>query len=104
MLSPLYAFADILLPPLESSLARARRRNHHTVQTAGTDENRFESESDDFYRRIYAAYQDIAAREPQRVVTISQTGTKDRIHQIIHQIVSEKIPVLSTAPAASMQT
>jgi dTMP kinase len=89
----------LLLPPLEPSLARARRRNTRTANTSGTDENRFERESDDFYRRIYAAYQEIAAREPQRVVTIGQTGTIDHIHQIIHQIVSERIPSPIPAPA-----
>src|SRR5580693_550969 len=43
----------LLLPPLESSLRRARLRNLRAVKREGTDENRFERESDDFYRRIY---------------------------------------------------
>jgi dTMP kinase len=60
----------LLLPPLEASLARARRRNHRHVETEGTDENRFERESDDFYARVYTAYRQIAAREPHRVLTI----------------------------------
>ncbi len=77
----------LLLPPLEPSLARARRRNIKTAKTSGTDENRFERESEDFYRRTYAAYQDIATREPQRVVTIGQSGTIDQIHQTIRSIV-----------------
>ena len=34
----------LLLPPLEHSLNRARRRNERHVRTRGTDENRFERE------------------------------------------------------------
>src|SRR5271154_6596462 len=65
----------LLLPPIESTLHRARRRNSRSIKTNGTDENRFERESDDFYRRIYASYQTIAAREPHRVVTIDKDDT-----------------------------
>ncbi len=57
----------LLLPPLETSLRRARRRNYHAIQTAGTDENRFEREDDAFYGRVYGQYEAIATREPERV-------------------------------------
>jgi dTMP kinase len=81
----------LLLPPLEAALARARRRNHRyaAVQTQSdpqpdsppqqqpTDESRFERESDDFYARIHAAYVEIAAREPQRVLTIANDPSGD---------------------------
>src|SRR5215469_6932993 len=68
----------LLLPSLESFLHRARRRNQRHAQK-GTDEGRFENESDDFYRRIYQAYEVIAAREPQRVATIRDDGSIDEI-------------------------
>jgi dTMP kinase len=83
----------LLLPPIESTLHRARRRNSRNIKTNGTDENRFERESDDFYRRIYAAYQNIAAREPHRVVTIDKDDSIDAIHQIILKTVTEKITI-----------
>ncbi len=86
----------LLLPPIESTLHRARRRNSRSIKTCGTDENRFERESDDFYRRIYAAYQNIAAREPQRVVTIDKDDTIEAIHQIILQTVTERITTPAT--------
>ena len=86
----------LLLPPFESTLHRARRRNSRSIKTSGTDENRFERESDDFYRRIYAAYQNIAAREPQRVVTIDKDDTIEAIHQIILQTVTERITIPAT--------
>lgn len=57
----------LLLPPLAASLARARERNLRYISAQGTDENRFEREDDGFYERIYNAYEQIAAREPDRV-------------------------------------
>jgi dTMP kinase len=91
----------LLLPPLEASLHRARRRNHRSTQTHGTDENRFERESDDFYRRIYTKYQEIAAREPHRVVPVTTNASIEEIQKIIHHIVSRRIPV--STPTASIQ-
>jgi len=75
----------LLLPPLEAALARARRRNHRNASTQSqadsstpsSDENRFERESDDFYARIHAAYIVIAAREPQRVLTVANDPSRD---------------------------
>ena len=85
----------LLLPPLKAALARARNRNQRHVQTKGTDENRFETESDAFYARIHGAYQQIAAREPQRVVTIGNEPGSDNsigaIEQRIRAIVSERL-------------
>ena len=69
----------LLLPPLHASLRRARRRNSHHLKQHGTDENRFEREPDDFYERVHAAYQDIARREPQRVVMIANDASIDAI-------------------------
>ena len=81
----------LLLPPLEAALTRARRRNHRYAAAQSqpqpqsetqtdpqpTDENRFERESDDFYSRIHAAYLEIAAREPNRVLTIANDDSGD---------------------------
>jgi dTMP kinase len=81
----------LLLPPLEAALARARRRNHRYAAAQSqpqpqsetqtdpqpADENRFERESDDFYARIHAAYLNIAAREPHRVLTIANDDSGD---------------------------
>lgn len=88
----------LLLPPLEACLARARRRNHRHVEKAGTDENRFEREPDEFYARIHTAYEQIAAREPGRVVTVADMegdNSLDGIEQRIRKIVSERIPALA---------
>ena len=92
----------LLLPPIESTLHRARRRNTRHIQTHGTDENRFERESDDFYRRIYAKYQEIAARDHHRVVTLDRNDSIEQIHQNIHAIVTERIPPASTPVPASI--
>lgn len=94
----------LLLPPLESSLRRARRRNQRHLATAGTDENRFERESDLFYSRIYNAYQAIAQREPRRVVSIVDAAPIDQIHTLIAAIVAERLPhpATPTPDAASL--
>ena len=87
----------LLLPPLEKSLARARRRNQRMARKDGGDENRFERESDEFYARIHRAYQEIAAREPQRVVTIDEDSGENSIDAIelrIRRLVSARIPTL----------
>jgi dTMP kinase len=60
----------LLLPSLESSLERARRRNQRVEAQTGPDENRFELEQDAFYARVWEKYREIALREPTRVVLI----------------------------------
>jgi dTMP kinase len=89
----------LLLPDLATSLRRARRRNTRNAQRQaerdGTDENRFEREGDAFYRRIHAAYEAIAAREPQRVAVIRDDAgieaIETRIWSIIQTIVAERL-------------
>jgi dTMP kinase len=88
----------LLLPPLEASLARARRRNQRNLsqslgphQAQAADEGRFEAEAYDFHRRIHAAYQLIAAREPNRVAVIRDEDSIDAIELRIRQIVYARI-------------
>jgi dTMP kinase len=81
----------LLLPPLESSLARARRRNERTVRQQGTDENRFEREGDDFYLRVYDQYRAIAAREPQRVTLLEQQAPIEQIAAEILDTVRQRL-------------
>lgn len=82
----------LLLPSLEASLRRARGRNQRRLQQKGPDENRFEREDDDFYRRIYQAYEEIAERDPQRVVPLREDASIDQIEARIREIVSVRIP------------
>ena len=81
----------LLLPPLEQSLTRARRRNDRHTKQHGTDENRFEREGDEFYRRVYAQYRAIAEREPQRVALLDQPGTIEEIAAHILAVVRERL-------------
>jgi dTMP kinase len=91
----------LLLPSLESSLKRARRRNQRHVEKQGADENRFERESDEFYRRIYEKYQEIAAREPQRVVILDRNDSIEEIAREIHSIVTKKMSSADRSVVAS---
>src|SRR5271154_1431880 len=81
----------LLLPDFDRSLTRARQRNQRAVAATGSDENRFEKESSAFYRRVFDKYQEIAAREPLRVVAIDSDGSIDEVHQRIVQVVQERL-------------
>jgi len=84
----------LLLPSLEPSLARARRRNKGTAKKSSGDENRFEQEEDAFYRRVRQQYLKIAAREPARVVLIEGDHTIKEVHDQIVVAVSERLAKL----------
>ena len=73
----------LLLPSLEVSLERARRRNQRTAEQDGADESRFEAEQDAFYRRVWQKYREIALREPARVVLIEGDLDLDEVHEKI---------------------
>ena len=90
----------LLLPSLEGSLRRARRRNQRHTRQQGTDENRFERESDEFYRRIYEKYEEIAAREPRRVLPIRDEAPIEQIHNLILEVVATRLGADVAAVAA----
>jgi dTMP kinase len=83
----------LLLPSLESSLVRARRRNQRAQAQTGQDENRFESEQDAFYARVWEKYREISLREPDRVVLIEGDNSIEEVHQ---QIVAAVTPHLKS--------
>ncbi|HTX76716.1 MAG TPA: dTMP kinase [Terracidiphilus sp.] len=81
----------LLLPSLTVSLERARNRNDRAVEKNGLDENRFEQEQDAFYRRVWEKYRAIAAREPNRVVSIEGDLAIDEVHEQIVEAVSMRM-------------
>jgi dTMP kinase len=81
----------LLLPPLERSLRRARRRNEQHWIREGTDENRFEREGDVFYGRVHEQYREIARREPKRVVVIAEEASIEAIAERILEVVRERL-------------
>ena len=81
----------LLLPSLQSSLARARHRNERTVAQTGKDENRFELEQGEFFKRVWQKYREIARREPGRVVLIEGNLSVDEVHEQIVEAVSERL-------------
>lgn len=81
----------LLLPSLESSLDRARRRNERQLAQNGPDEGRFEQEQEAFFRRVWQAYRTIAARDPQRVVLIEGNLSIDEVHEQIVEAVAERL-------------
>jgi dTMP kinase len=81
----------LLLPSLESSLARARNRNERTTAQTGQDENRFEQEQEEFFRRVWEKYHEIALRDSNRVVLIEGNLSIDEVHEQIVEAVSERL-------------
>jgi len=81
----------LLLPSLEISLSRARRRNDRDTARSGKDEGRFEQEQDEFHRRVWEKYREIAAREPDRVVTIEGDLNIDEVHEQIVEAVAMRL-------------
>jgi dTMP kinase len=81
----------LLLPSLEASLERARRRNERVTAQTGQDENRFEQEQEAFYRRVWQKYREIAVREPVRVILIEGNLGIDEVHEQIVEAVAERL-------------
>jgi len=79
----------LLLPPLEASLARARRRNDRVRAQTGRDEGRFELEQDAFHRRVWQKYREIGEREPARVELIEGELNVDEVHGRVIAAVSK---------------
>jgi dTMP kinase len=81
----------LLLPSLESSLIRARNRNERTVAQTGKDENRFELEQGEFFKRVWQKYREIARRDVDRVILIEGNLSIDEVHEQIVEAVSERL-------------
>jgi dTMP kinase len=81
----------LLLPSLEVSLERARRRNQRTAEQSGPDESRFEAEQSGFYQRVWQKYREIAARHPDRVVLIEGDLDMDQVHEKIVEAVAARL-------------
>jgi dTMP kinase len=81
----------LLLPCLEASLKRARRRNNRVAAQSGKDEGRFESEEDEFHRRVWEKYSEIAGREPDRVILIEGDLGVDEVHEQIVEAVAMRL-------------
>ena len=77
----------LLLPDLQASVSRARRRNIRQIAETGNDENRFEREQIEFFSRVYLKYREIAQREPLRVAVIEGNMTINQVHrQVINAV------------------
>jgi len=81
----------LLLPSLQLSLNRARRRSDRVAEQTGKDERRFEQEDDAFYRRVWEKYREIAAREPERVVLIEGDLGIDEVHEQVVEAVAMRL-------------
>jgi dTMP kinase len=67
----------------ETSLARALTRN--AAETSS--ETRMDEQSLEFHRKVHAAYRELAAREPERVKTVSGLAPVEEIESAIWTLV-----------------
>jgi dTMP kinase len=88
----------LLLPGLEVSLERARRRNQRSAEQDEPDESRFEAEQDGFYLRVWEKYREIAAREAERVVLIEGELGVDEVHERIVDAVAGRLTSVAGKP------
>jgi dTMP kinase len=72
------------------SVDRARRRNLKQSSDDKSDENRFEQENREFFRRVHEAYLAIARREPYRVFMVDARRPADIVQQEILQEVRRR--------------
>jgi dTMP kinase len=68
----------------EEGLSRARLRNSSNPEAAA--EGRFEAEDLEFHRRVREAYLNLAKRHPQRICTVSASGTPDEVFSRIQNL------------------
>ena len=90
----------LLLPDLDASLTRARRRNTRQQEASG-NENRFEQENRAFYKRVEAKYHEIAVRDAMRVLTIKGDHPVETIQERILQSVLERMQMHGVIPYGS---
>jgi len=81
----------LLLPSLEKSLERARRRNDRAAGNDRPDESRFEREQNAFYQRVWEKYREIAARDSDRVVVIEGDLNIDEVHEQIAEVLAMRL-------------
>jgi len=73
--------------PVDASLARARARNEAEPHC----ETRLDDESMEFHRKVYRAYHQLAADEPNRVKIVDGSAQIDQIEAQIWQIVAQYV-------------
>jgi dTMP kinase len=97
----------LLLPPLLSSLHRARQRNERRTQQLGAGQDRFEREDSGFYSRVYDQYREIARRDSKRVVVIAGEASIEaiaqRILEAVHTRLSQNDAAAVELPRAALQ-
>ena len=77
----------------EAGLARARSRNNNRN---GVSESRIDEQAVEFHYRVRAAYHDLAAREPRRVVLIDGDAPPEQVAERVWEAVQ---PIVTAASA-----
>ena len=60
------------------------------LERAGADLDRLESAGGDFHQKVAAAYLELAARFPQRIVVLDASRSKEQVHEEILKAYGER--------------
>jgi dTMP kinase len=71
------------------------------MQKKARKADRMEQEPADFYERVRRGYQDLAAREPNRIVLIDGSPNADEIENEIWNMLSSRFPALTANPKSA---
>jgi dTMP kinase len=56
---------------------------------SGEKKNRMDLETTEFYERVHAAYLQVAAKEPNRFITVDGNGSLEEVHKRVLKVVTE---------------
>ena len=87
-----------ILLRVDPDIAYARGQQRLAAGLAdGSD--RFESQGLELQRTVARAYDEIAARHPERIVAIDATGTPEEVHALIMEVVVSRLHASPDIPA-----
>jgi len=78
-----------LLLEVPPEVAEARMRGREAATKSGAD--RIERAGGDFHARLRAGFEEMAEREPGRIVRIDATGTPDEVEERVWEVLSSRL-------------
>ena len=82
-----------LLLDLDPELGCQRANIRAGAQTDSIQQDRFDSETMDFHRKVRNGFLELAKQEPARFHLIDASGTENQVHQLILEAVHEKLGI-----------
>lgn len=81
---------------LDLTVEESFRRLGKVLDTTQAEVDRFEIESRNFYEKVRQGFLELAAGNPERIVTLDATHTVEELDEQIWQIVQKRLPSLKS--------